>query len=272
MKRNKFVIYTCSLLATFSLAVVACKKDVALSERVIAPPVFPVVADPSFVEEFDNVSDLSNKGWAFKNNSFPIGGSGWRQGRYESANVAQYKFLAPVAFIGFPAFSATSTPNDFVSCDASCSSDAATGTSEISAWLISPKISSVKNGDTLTFYTRAIDDANYAVYLKDRMQVRANFSGDGSAEVGSTPTSIGNFTTLLLDINPNYDNNDPSGYPENWTKVRIIVSGIAGSGTVTNARFAFRYLGTDAGIFGGLAGTNYPSVVGIDQLKFSTKK
>ena len=272
MKRNKLVIYTCSLITMFSFAIVACKKDAAPYERVIAPPVFPEVTDPSFTEEFDNVGDLTAKGWVFKNNSFPIGASGWRQGRYESANVAQYKFLAPVAFIGFPAYSATSTPNDFVSCDASCSSDAATGTSDISTWLISPKISTLKNGDTLSFYTRAVYDANYPVFLTDRMQVLANFTGDGSANVGTSPTSVGSFTTTLLDINSTYANNDPSGYPEDWTKFTVIISGISGSGSVTNARFAFRYLASDAGIFGGLAGTNYPSVVGVDLLKFSTKK
>lgn len=261
------IIASCFLVATL---ITSCEKDAVAKKATIDTP----AASASFVETFDNVGGLTAKGWVFKNNSRPIGQTGWRQGRYESAATAQYKFLAPVPFIGFPAYQATATPNDFVSCDASCVNEtlSPTGGGEISSWLISPQVP-IKNGDKITFYTRAVDDSNYPVYTKDRMQVRANFT-DGSADVGNAATTTGNFSTVLLDINPNYVYNDPAGsgvttgYPRDWKKYTITISGITGSGGVSSARFAFRYLGTDAGIFGGSAGTNYPTVVGVDNLEF----
>lgn len=260
------LIAAVTLMASVSFTIASCEKD-----PVVTTPKQPVVAQSaSFVEEFNNVGDLTSKGWVFKNNSNPIGQTGWRQGRYESANTAQYKFLAPVPFIGFPAYSASATPNDFISCDASCVNDAG-GTGDISAWLISPSVP-IKNGDKIVFYTRAVDDSQYPVYCKDRMQVRANFTDDRT-DVGNTASSTGAFTTLLLDINPTYIYNDPAGnggpagYPRAWTKYTITVSGVPG-GSATKARFAFRYLGVDAGVFGGLAGANYPTVVGIDSLAF----
>lgn len=269
MKNKLHYSFAAIAFVGISLLITACEKDyVAPVEQPMTP-----VASASFVEEFDNAGDLTAKGWVFKNNSRPIGQSGWRQGRYESASVLQYKFLAPVPFIGFPAYSANTSPNDFISCDASSVNDATTGTGEISAWLISPQVP-LSNGDVITFYTRAVDDSNYPVYTKDRMQVRGNF-GNGTADVGNTPVSTGGFSTILLDINPTYVYNDPAGsgvttgYPRAWRKYTITISGLAAP--VAKGRFAFRYLGTDAGIFGGAAGTNYPTVVGIDSLAFVHK-
>ncbi|TDH25612.1 hypothetical protein EXU57_12980 [Segetibacter sp. 3557_3] len=270
---KKLNLVTCALLLSFaaSIVVVSCNKEEAPTQRLVTP-VFPPAPPASFVEEFDSAGTLTRKGWVFKNNSYPIGTTGWRQGRYESASMAQYKFLAPVPFIGFPAYSASTTPNDFISCDASAVNDAATGTGDISAWLISPMVP-IKNGDQIIFYTRAVNDANYPIYTKDRMQVRANFS-NGTVNVGGSPTSVGNFNTLLLDINPQYLNNDPAGntpaapgYPQDWTKYTINITGIPGTGAVPAARFAFRYLAADAGLFGGSSG-NYPTVVGLDSLAF----
>jgi hypothetical protein len=245
----------------------SCEKDY------VAPttPTTPTTPSASFVEQFDNVGDLSAKGWIFKNNSYPIGQTGWRQGRYESSSVMQYKFLAPEPFIGFPAYNASKSPNDFVSCDASAVNDAS-GTGDISAWLISPSLP-MKNGDKIIFYTRAVYDANYPAYAKDRMQVRANFA-NSNTDVGSSSASVGSFSNVLLDINSNYVYNDPTGntpavpgYPEAWTRYTITLANLPAAG-ITNGRFAFRYLGTDAGVYGGSAGANYPSVVGIDSLAF----
>lgn len=266
--RNKFTyLAAAGMIMSVTILLASCEKDYVAT----TPTPTPVANTASFVEEFDNVGNLSAKGWVFRNNSNPIGQTGWRQGRYESAAQQQYKFLGPVPYLGFPAYSANKTPNDFISCDATAVNDAVTGSGEISAWLISPE-KPIKNGDQIIFYTRAVDDALYGWYSKDRVQVRANFS-DGTTEVGSTPTSLGKFTNLLLDINPNYIYNDPSGntggvmgYPRTWTKYTITISGL--TAPVEKARFAFRYLGTDAGVFGGSAADNYPSVVGIDSLAF----
>lgn len=271
---KKFNILSSSVLVLCASAIIAvsCNKEEAPTTRLVTP-VFPPTPPASFVEEFDSASTLTAKGWVFKNNSYPIGASGWRQGRYESTPMAQYKFLAPVPFVGFPAYSASKTPNDFISCDAAATNDEATGSGNISAWLISPQVP-IKNGDQIVFYTRAVDDSNYPVYTKDRMQVRLNIT-DGSANVGGSATSVGNFTTLLTDINSSYVYNDASGntpavpgYPRTWTKYTLTVAGIPGNGTITSGRFAFRYLAVDAGLFGGSGGDNYPTVVGIDSLAF----
>jgi len=258
--KNKGILFG-SLIAGLVLVAFSCTKD-----DVTVPVKPPAAAPPpvSFVEEFDNVGDLASKGWVFKNNSVPIGQNGWRQGRYEAATGAQYKFLNPVPFYGFPAHSASATPNDFISCDVTAGNDV-NGAADYSAFLISPQLP-LKNGDRLIFYTRAVDDANYSIYTRDRMQVLANYT-DGTASVGNTKTSVGGFTRVLLDINPNYVNNDPGGYPRIWRKYTYTFAGIPGD-SVMKGRFAFRYLASDAGIFGGISGNNYPSCVGIDSLAY----
>ncbi|WP_207492548.1 choice-of-anchor J domain-containing protein [Aridibaculum aurantiacum] len=270
MKTSKPLIYAIASLVSITMVVASCKKETAPTTRNLTP-VFPPATSASFVEEFDTVGNLAAKGWIFRNNSSPIGQTGWRQGRYEAATGVQFKFLAPVPYIGFPAYSASKTPNDFVSCDASAANDIS-GNANISAWLISPVLP-MKNGDQIIFYTRAVNDQDYSVYTRDRMQVRANFT-DGSANVGNTHTSTGSFSVNLLDINSNYLNNDATGntpavpgYPQQWTKYTITLAGVPG-GAVTNGRFAFRYMSTDAGLFGGTSGDNYPSVVGVDSLAF----
>ncbi len=265
MKRNQLILGTVSLGLMITV-VVSCVKDPAV--RQVAPPL-PTTPPASFVEEFNDVSALSSKGWVLKNLSNPVGQTGWRQGRYEASTIVQQndKFLGPVPYVGFPAYSAATSPRDFISCDV-----AAVNEGTISAWLISPVVP-VREGDQIVFYTRAADDSNYPVYTKDRMQVRANFS-DGT--VNLVDTGVGNFTKLLLDINPNYVFNDPTsgqgsgGYPRSWTRYVITVDSVPGNSTAA-ARFAFRYYATDAGLQGGLTGTNYATVVGIDSLSFIHK-
>jgi len=257
--KNRNIAFGALLLATVFGAAACSKDSVATPEKPV------VVATPtSFVEDFNNVGSLTAKGWVIKNNSIPIGQSGWRQGRYEAATGAQYKFVLPVPFYGFPAYSASATPNDFISCDVTAGNDI-NGSANYSAWLISPQLP-LKNGDQIVFYTRAVDDANYSIFLRDRMQVLANYT-TGDAVVGTTPASVGGFTNILLDINPNYVDNDPGGYPRNWTKYTYTFTGVP-NGAVTKGRFAFRYLAEDAGIYGGTSGANYPGVVGIDSLAY----
>jgi hypothetical protein len=257
--------------AVLSLVVVifialSCEKDVKQAAPVIPPTPSPVPTG-SFVEEFDHVSDLSSKGWVFVNNSDPIGESGWRQGRYESINLANKKLTAGVVAVGFPAYSAHNSPNDFVSCDITACANV-TGTGSYSAWLISPPLP-MSNGDKIIFYTIAnnfaIDPTN-GYSTTDRVQLRLNFN-DGSANVGSDTASIGKFNTLLYDSNPYYINNNAGGHPIVWKKISKTITGVPG-GSIPNGRFAFRYYAHDAGLYGGSTGANFPSVLGIDSLAF----
>ena len=131
----------------------------------------------------------------------------------------------------------------------------------MSVWLISPLVKMKKRRDQLIFYTRsAIDSGSY--FLKnniDRLQVRANLAAP-STNVGKTWTSTGDFSALWLDINAGLAD---GGYPKNWTKYTITLSGITGT---INSRFAFRYFVENGGPDGINAG-----MVGIDALSFVSK-
>jgi hypothetical protein len=78
-----------------------------------------------------------------------------------------------------------------------------------------------------------------------------------STNVGTTSTSVGDFTNLLLEINPNLVT---GGYPESWTLFTVTLSGV---GTPTTGRLAFRYFVTDGGPSG--ANSNY---IGIDTVDY----
>jgi hypothetical protein len=120
-------------------------------------------------------------GWVAQNNSQPVGLTGWFQG-----NAAV-----------FPANSGPTTSY------AAANFNNTTGTNIISNWLFPPSVL-LKNGDTFSFYTRSVNGT-----FPDRMQVRLNTTNTGT-NVGTTNVSVGDFSTLLLDINPTYT---ATGYP-----------------------------------------------------------
>src|SRR5262249_829709 len=154
---------------------------------------------------FNDVSTLSGSGWTIQNNSQPLGTNSWFQGNPN--------FFSPQAGAGYIAANINST--------------ASTGT--ISNWLISPA-RTLTNGDAFQFWPRTVTSPVFA----DRLQVRLSTNG-ASGNVGSTATSVGDFTTLLLDINPAYS---VAGYPQTWQQYTLTVSGLPGP---TLGRFAFRY-------------------------------
>jgi hypothetical protein len=123
----------------------------------------------------------------------------------------------------------------------------------ISNWLITPEVT-INNGDKLEFWTRTVDFAEFA----DRMQVRLSTAG-ASTDVGATNTSVGDFSTLLVDINPNYLTFDPDGYPEEWTRYEVTFTGLAGP---TQGRIGFRHFVEDGGPFG-----NNSDYIGLDAVR-----
>lgn len=127
----------------------------------------------------------------------------------------------------------------------------AAGAGTISNWLITPEIDLI-DGSTLTFWTRSSGQGLFA----DRLQVWASTSGS-STNVGATATSTGDFTTLLLDINPTLD---PAGYPSDWAQFSVNVTGLGNA----SGRLAFRYFVTDAGP----SGTN-SDFIGIDTVNYT---
>jgi hypothetical protein len=179
----------------------------------------------SFSEGFEGAAP----GWQIQNRSNPVGTTQWG---IAAGNV-------------FPAHSGSN--------HAFANYNATGNVGTISAWLFSP-VDTIQNGDVLKFWTRTVDFSQYP----DRMQVRLSTNG-ASTNAGASEFSVGDFSTLLLDINPTLD---VGGYPEGWTQYSITISGLGGP---VSGRFAFRYFVDDAGAFG--ANSNY---IGLDDVEFTS--
>lgn len=121
----------------------------------------------------------------------------------------------------------------------------------ISNWLLTPEVT-IQNGSVMKFWTRSIDQDLYP----DRLQVRMSTNGS-STNVGTSATDVGDFTNLLLEINPTETTGQ---YPEVWTQYTVTVTGVP---TPTTGRFAFRYFVQDGGPTG--SGSNY---IGIDSFEY----
>src|SRR5436190_2455165 len=137
---------------------------------------------PPLAEGFDDVSTLPGAGWVQINHSQPIGAGVWAQGN-------------PLAY---PAQSGA--PDAYITVGFESGSD----TSTLSNWLLTPALR-LQNGDSITFWTRTVTMINFP----DRLQIRSSTNGY-STNIGTTATDVGDFTTLLLDINPTYQFD---GYP-----------------------------------------------------------
>jgi subtilisin family serine protease len=192
------------------------------ADRVVLPSSSHVLATLS--EGFEDLALLPGAGWAFVNNSQPIGSFSWFQG-----NPA--------------AWEAHQGPTNSY---ASVNFQSGAGVATLSNWMLTPEVE-LRNGTQLTFWTR-----RQASAFEDRLQVRLSTAG-GSVGVGSTATSVGDFTSLLLDINPSYAAN---GYPRVWTQYTVTVTGLSAP---TTGRFAFRYFVEN----GGPSGANSDRI-GID--------
>jgi hypothetical protein len=167
-------------------------------------------------------------GWVQQNNSVP-GTTQWFGG-----NTATF---APHGGAGYIAANFNNT----------------TGTNDISNWLLTPNLT-MKNGDVFSFWTRTVTSPAFP----DRLQVR--LSGNGaSTNVGTGAAGVGDFTTLLLDINPTLTT---AGYPTAWTQYNVTISGLAGP---TSGRLAFRYFVTGAGPSG-----NNSDYIGIDDVVYTS--
>jgi len=231
--KNRLIL----LFSIFTLIVIiifACKKEAVLGPRV----------DYSFTEEFDTVSNSIGRGWVIANNTRPIGTAAWKQGIFYYENKKG-------TGDGFGALNASWSGNDFIMTSVDCGF----GTANCSNWLISPEMI-VKNGDSISFYTRTYENPAVAA---DRLQVRLN-TVNGSSDVGVDSNSIGNFNKVLLDINAGLLLDGANSYPGTWTKYSITISDIP---VAIKTRVAFRYYVPD----GGPAGKNGLGIA-IDKFEF----
>ncbi len=174
---------------------------------------------------FDDITLLAGLGWVETNLSSPIGTLSYFQG-----NDAV-----------FPAYSGA--PTSYLAVNY----NSVAGASTISNWMITPQLT-LQNGDSLIFWTRTAAGSTWP----DRLELRLNITGSSNA--GTTANDVGDFSTLLLSVNPNLV---VGGYPEVWTQYTIIITGLTGP---TTCRIAFRYFVTN----GGPSGTN-SNYIGIDE-------
>jgi hypothetical protein len=186
---------------------------------------------PTINEGFDDITNLIPGGWFMQNNSQPLGSTGWFQGN-------------PDVFTAFDG-----APNAYIGANFNNGSGLAT----ISNWLLTPPIT-LQNGAQLTFYTRTTTLG--PVLFPDRLQIRMSTNG-ASTNVGTLATDVGDFTTLLLDINPTYGDN----YPHVWTQFPVTVTGVP---SPTTGRLAFRYFVENGGPSG--ANSDY---IGIDRAVYT---
>ena len=231
--KNRLILFFSFFTAAVLIAI-ACKK-----EATMATPV-----NYSFAEEFDTVSNSVKRGWVIANNTKPIGTASWKQGIFYYENKKG-------TGDGFGALHASYSGTDFIMTSIDCGF----GNANCSNWLISPEMT-VKNGDSVSFYTRTYE---YPARAADRLQVRLN-TVDGSPDVGVDSNSVGNFNTVLLDINAQFVLTGPDAYPGTWTKYSVVITNMP---DIRKTRIGFRYYVPD----GGPTGQNGLGI-GIDKFQF----
>lgn len=207
----------------------AASKAAPTATKAVASPNVAIIAP--FAEGFDDVTTLPGAGWSQQNLSSPLGTSNWFQG---NDTVFPAQAGAATAYIG-----------------ANFNNTGDVGT--ISNWLLTPEVA-LKNGDQFKFWTRK---PTVTTDFPDRLEVRLSTAG-ASTNVGATATSVGDFTTVLLTINPTLVT---GVYPQVWTQFTVTVSGL---GAATTGRLGFRYFVTNAG----LNGSN-SDFIGIDTFEYA---
>ncbi len=203
--------------------------------------IFTSNAQTTLSESFTATFVPSASGWNTQNVSVPSTTVTWSQGNPSN----------------FPANSGA--PADYFGANF----NSTTGAGTISQWLLTPTLS-LTNGAILKFATRT---TTASTIYPDRLQVRLSL-GTGTA-VGTGSTSVGTFTTLLLDINPLYSTsttsavsgNTVNGFPDTWSVYTLTLSSITGT---VQGRVGFRYFVEDGGPTG-----NNSDYIGLDDVNYS---
>ena len=195
-------------------------------------------------------ANLTTAGWFAKNNAAPPGTTCVFNGGAGTTPPAQSGAATSYAAINF---------------------NSAAGSGDASTWFVTPRVN-FGTGAKLEFWTRGVAGTSFA----DSMEVRLSSAADaGTPDVGTTTTSTGTFTTLLLSINPTLVTTDGAcpatpftatggtitGYPlSNWCKITISGAALPTTGS---GRIAFRYNTLSSGPAG--ANGNF---LGIDTFSF----
>jgi hypothetical protein len=241
---KQFILFCLLSLGIFAIgSVFSCKKDNMYFPPPPPPPPDTAITTPittSFTEEFEDFSAMISKGW-FKSEYSQVDSmalASWTPGPYGPTKP-------DTNFYGFYAYSYQSSSTEYLYSGL----PAAISKTSVSSWLFTPVLV-VKNGDSISFYTRGDTTGIYT----DRMQVLMDTLG--SVNVGNEVTSVGKYTTTLFDINPNQA---AAGYPTIWKKYEYTFSGLTGS---KNIRIGFRHF-----VFQPINARG----VGLDQFKFGVQ-
>lgn len=232
----------CLLLTLFSAQIMTAQNNISRAmagsageiqsiksgKQSISPEVVLAPATASFTEGFDG--GVVPAGWSVQNLSSPVGTN------TNCWNIFGTTPWAPQAGAGH------------IGANFNCTAGAGT----ISGWLFSPVIL-FNNGDQIKFWTRKTDASTD---FPDRLELRLS-TNNTSTNVGATATSVGDFTTLLLSVNPTLTT---GVYPTTFTQFTATISGLPAS---VNGRVAFRYFVTN----GGPAGAN-SDIISIDTFDY----
>ena len=189
-----------------------------------------------YYEGFDSVSVLLTHGWKAINNSNPLGTGTWTQGSvFSSAAFGKPNSYAQV---------------DYTSVDS---------LGFISNWLLTDTML-LQNNDTVTFSTLSYNSSKFPDNLECRLSMKGR-----SDSVGTADWTVGDFSSLLVAVNPFLDTVSYPTYlgqdtlqKHDWTLYKAAVTGLSG---LTWCRLAFRYFVTN----GGFEGTNSSSI-GLDEV------
>ncbi|MEO5734409.1 MAG: choice-of-anchor J domain-containing protein [Rubrivivax sp.] len=175
---------------------------------------------------FENVAGLAATGWTFTNNSSAPLGFDWAQGN--SGN-----FASQTGALGSYAAA------NFVS--------TALSGGDVSNWLITPVLT-LDSSSIVSFFVRSAG----AGFL-DKLEVRMSTNG-ASGNVGSGPSDVGDFTTLLGSFQSSADGG--------WVAQNYGVATLVAS---TNVRLAFRYIVDDTSINGNYLGIDTLTVTAVPE-------
>ena len=217
-----------------SLSSTLLQGELLTNTLTISNPALPdlnwqILISPTLVEGFADITTLPGQDWALINRSSPLGVTSWFQG---NSSVFPAQAGDPASYIA-------------------ANYDNASGTGTISNWLLSPELP-LNSFSQLAFWTRGPAGSTYP----DRLEVRMSTNGS-STDVGLDADSVGDFTDLLLTVNPLLAT---GGYPEAWSGYAVTLGDIG----VQSGRLAMRYFVTDAGP----SGTN-SDYIGIDSFGYS---
>lgn len=196
-------------------------------------------------EDFADITTLAGAGWSLQNLSNGLGTIDWFQGNDAT----------------FPSQAGATTA--YIAGNFNNTDGGGTGADGfISNWLITPEVN-FGTGAELRFWTRVPTGGSQ---FPDRLEVRVSSAG-ASTNVGGDNTTVGDFTTTLIVINPNLLATagvcppGTGGYPEDWCE--IVLGNADGIPTTGSGRLAFRYFVDGAGPTG-----NNSNYVGIDTVSY----